>query len=260
MAININDFRSLLNYNEYLNEMAISDEELQKHNTFIRNINDIKNNANILKDNIFKLNEILTNNDFVLSKEDENDNKIYYTIIYPPDAYHIFIYFRDILVRSEIIDSSLHSKYFNIIYPDGEKINLDTEIEIEKNNLNRIHVPLGLPKICRGVGLGKKIYKLLIKELNYISTNKLDRNLDSIFVWDSLRKDKNIYSFIKKEQMLCIDSNYDFDKILNILLDYFKNEIEDSKKNITNNYYIIDSDFREKYFNEILKTDLKMII
>lgn len=260
MAIYEKDFKNLLKYQDYLNEMAISDEEIAKHDTFIRNITDIKNNIKELNINIDNLKTIITNDIIRLKKEDEDDSKIYYKIIYPKKAYNIFIDFQDILVQSEDIDNELYRKYFNIIYPNGEEIDLDTEIEIEKNNFNRIHIPIGLPKIIQGIGIGKKIYLTLINKLKYISTTKLDRSLDAIFIWDSLRKDNTIYSFIKKEQMLCIDINYDYDSIIDLLLEFFKYEIEDLKNDINNHQHIIDSDFKEKYFSQILKTDIKYLI
>ena len=260
MSILENDFKNLKNYNEYLKEMAISDEELSKYDTFLRNIGDLKKNSQILLEDIDKIRSYLSNYDIRLKKETEIDNKTYYTVIYPKEVMNYFTYFKDILVDAEEKDNEIYKKYFNIIFPDNNEIYLDTEIEIEKNNFNRIHIPIGLPKVCKGVGVGKKIYLTVIKKTNYISTNKLDRNLDSIFVWDSLRKEKLLYSFLRKEQMLCFNIDCDFNYIKTILLDYFKYEIEDVKNNINNHQHIIDTDFREKYFKDILNSDLKYLI
>ena len=260
MAIKQDDFKNILNYTEYLKEQAISNEDIEKHDTFIRNIGDIKNNISIINEDIIKLQTILTNNDYRIKSVNETDNKTFYKIIYPKESYNIFTNFQDLLMTAEETDYELYHNYLKIIYPDDNQINLDTEIEIEINNFNRIHIPIGLPKICKGIGIGKKIYKLFIGKINFISTNKFDRSLDSIFVWDSLRKDTDIYSFILNEQMICFSTNLDFETIKNILLDFYKYELEDLKMEIINNQHIIDSDFREKYFKDILNTDLKFLI
>jgi len=258
--INDKDLKNIMNHAEYLKEMSISDEELNKHDTFIRNISDIKDNIKNINNNIDKLKSILANSIVRLKNEEETENNIYYKIIYSKEAYNIFVLFQDMLITAQEKDPDLYKKYFNVIYPDGEEINLDTEIEIEKNNFNRIHIPIGLPKICQGIGIGKKIYLTIIKKLNYISTVRLDRSLDAIFVWDSLRKDNTIYSFVRKEQMICFNIDCDFEFIKNILLNYFKYEIEELINNINNHQFILDSDFKEKYFKEILSTDLKLLL
>jgi len=257
--IHDNDFKNILNYQTYLNEKSITDEEISKYDTFLKNIGDIKNNINILQDDIEKIRNILVNNNVNVRKISEDD-KIYFEIVYHKDATNLFNFFKNTLVQIEDIDYDIYKKYFDIIFPDGNQNYLDTEIEIEKNNFNRIHIPIGLPKICQGLGIGKKIYMAVINKIKYVSTNKLDRNLDSVFVWDSLRKEKLLYSFIRKEQMICFDINCKFEYVKNILLNYFKFEIEELKNNIQNNQYILDTDFREKYYGEILKTDLKYLV
>lgn len=260
MAIDNRDFKNMFNYQEFLKEKIISDNELQKHDTFIRNIADYKNNISYINEEINKIKTILTNNDLFLDDITESDKNISFKVIYPENVESLFSsFFKQILLKSKS-DEELYDKYFNIIYPDGNKRDLNTEIDVEINNLNRVHIVDSLPYICKGLGLGKKIYKELIKELKYISTNKMDRSLDSIFVWDSLRKDKNIFSFISNQNMICFDVNCDFDYINNVLLEFFKYDIIDIKNNINNNKHILDTDFREKYFNNILNTDIKLLI
>lgn len=273
MAIYENSIMTkLLNYKEYLKEMSISDKDLENSFTFLKDIKNIKHNVNVLYNYIDNLKAILTNSNIGIKKEDDTDDKIYYKVRYPIDSYRIFEIFKTILFEiTENIDNSadeddvnkfeeIYSKCFSIIYPDNEEIDLNTDIEIEKINFNRIHIPVGLPKIVRGIGIGKKIYLAVIKKIKYISTNKFDRSLDSIFVWDSLRKDENIYSFVRNEQMICFDIKCEFKFISNILLEFFKYDIEDKKSDIDNNNYVLDTDFKKLYLKELKQTELKYLI
>jgi hypothetical protein len=46
------------------------------------------------------------------------------------------------------------------------------QIELDSNMLNRIDIMNGLPNFMKGIGLGKKIYKKLIKDFGYFYISK----------------------------------------------------------------------------------------
>ena len=110
--------------------------------------------------------------------------------------------------------------------------------------------------IIRGIGVGKSIYKKAIKEFRWISTNKMNRALDAVAVWDSLAKDKEVYSFISKgHRMLCINPELNFHDIENLLLEFFIFDMKES-----DNDYILDDDFKTRYSNELKNYKLNILL
>ena len=197
----------------------------------ISDISKIKENINNLNLLIEKLRMMLVNQNLIrLEKIEKENNKLYTRIDYIGKAYSLIHDIKDYL--TDEIPQELYNKYLQIIYPDGNDIQFGPEIEIETDFLNRIHIPVGLPQILKNIGLGKQIYRKIIYKIGHISTLKMDQSLDPIFIWDSLRKDKDIYSFLREEQMLCINPALSFEEIKDILLIFFKVEIENEKNRI----------------------------
>lgn len=234
-------------YNNFiLNEMSINDESVKKYQTVLQNLPDYKNTSIYINELILKLKDSISNYPFKIKKYDEDSKYYLYKIQYSPRSKYFIDQIEEILSDSEKL--GVYDKYFNIIYPDGNKIDFNVEIEIKKNNLNRIHVPYGLPYILKGLGLGKKIYKMLIYELGYISSNYDDRAIESLYVWDSIRKDKEIFTFIFNQKIISINPNLKFEKIEKILENFFKN--------ITDETILLDDDFKNQYNSMILKSPI----
>ncbi len=120
------------------------------------------------------------------------------------------------------------------------------EVSVMELKLNRVHIPIGLPFILKGIGLGKKIYINLIKKYKFLSSTYLDRSMDAVYVWNSIRKEKDIYTFIFNKKILCITNELDFEKIENLLIKFFEN--------ITDEHIILDDDFKDKYVKQIIKS------
>lgn len=238
-------------YKDYIREHAISREILNKYENALKNIGDFKNNSIILQNLIFELkNEISTNVKIIsFRKYDEDDNKIYLGVRYDFSIMTLITQIEQFLIESK--NTEIYNKYFSIIYPDGDETPFHIEIDIEKNNLNRIHIPTGLPFILKGIGFGKKIYKSLIDEYGFISTNGSDRNMDALFVWDSLCQSDQIYSFINDKKIISISPNLEFEKIKNILLEFFND--------VDSQYVVLDDDFKNRYDKVLMKSDLKKI-
>ncbi|MCK9415539.1 hypothetical protein M0Q97_02635 [Candidatus Dojkabacteria bacterium] len=233
------------NFNNYiLNEMSINDDSIRKYKNALQNIFDYKKTSSYINELILNLKNSISINGFNIKKYSEDDTYLIYKIKYAPSTNFIIEQLEDLLYESRNLD--VYYKYFSLIYPDGNELSFNIEIEIEKNNLNRIYVPNGLPYILKGIGIGRKLYKLLIYELNYISSNYLDRSLESLYVWDSIRKDNEIFTFINGESIIGISPKLQFEKTEEILSIFYNN--------ITNQYIILDDDFKNQYNREILKS------
>lgn len=232
-------------YNNYIiNEMSINDESVKKYKNVLQHLSDYKKTSDYINELILKLKDSISNNILKIIKSDDDNNYYLYKLKFTPTSEYIINQLKEILSDSENLD--IYDKYFKIIYPDNNEIDFNIEIEIEKNNLNRIHIPIGLPYILKGLGLGKKIYKLIIFELGYISSTYNDRTIESLYVWNSIRKDKDIFTFICGEKIISLSPNLSFNDIELILYSFYKN--------ITDEYIILDDDFKNKYNREILKS------
>lgn len=235
----------ILRYNNFiLNEMSIDNNSLERYKNVLQNLSNYKNTSNFINDLILKLKNSISDDGVKIKKYDEDDIYKLYRIIYNPKAKSIIDQLEYILFKSE--NETIYNTYFNLIHTNENRDNFDVEIDIEKNNMNRIHVPVGLPYILKGIGIGKTTYKLLIDELGYISSFYNDRTMESLYVWDSIRKDNEVYTFIKDENIISISPKLEFEEIEKLLDDFFKN--------LKNETVILDNDFKDKYNKNILKS------
>jgi hypothetical protein len=227
--------------------MSISNIEIEKYKTVLRNITDLKKNCLYINDIILNLKNSISESTNIEFSEIENkvNNKKYFSVDHNPEADYFIRILKRILLESKGLD--IYDKYLFLIYPDGEQIDFYPEIEIDVDNLNRIHIPIGLPYILKGLGLGKKIYKSLIYKLNYISTTVMDRSMDAVFIWDSLRKDDKIFTFVRNESILCVSPTVDFLGIEEILIKFYDNLLDED--------IILDDDFKNKYLADIRKSN-----
>ena len=259
MAIRPIDNYYMLTYNEYVNEMTISDDDIQSSRTFISNYEEIKINLYNLRNEIDELRNIVTNEDCIMLFPGViNNNKQIFTIKITVRAKTIIDKFIEVYL-DDSVPFILRSKYQKMIYPENQIVNFDVEVQIENKNFNRIHIPVGIPSILQGMGFGKQIYRKIIKKIGYLSTNRFDRTLDSIAVWNSLRKDIDIYSFIRNDQMVCFDDEVELEDIENVLLKFFEHEIGEKKKCHELDTYALDTDFRNRY-NYDIKSNLKFLL
>jgi len=235
----------ILRYNNFiLNEMSINDNSLKRYKNVLQNLSDYKSTSNFINDLIIRLKNNISDDGVEIEKYDEDDIYKLYRIIYNPKAKSIIDQLEYILFKSK--DKNIYDTYFHLIYPDNNKFKFNVEIDIEKNKMNRIHVPVGLPYILKGIGIGKTVYKLLITELGYISSFYNDRTMESLYVWNSIRKDNEVYTFIKDENIISISPKLEFEKMVDLLDNFFKN--------LKDEIVILDNDFKDKYNKDILKS------
>ena len=252
------DFSYFQSYQQF-NEMSIHNDDFDSKSSFISDVSKLKQNLRQLDKKIFELINIMSNEDSIeLTPHVIENIRIIFHVEIIGEASKVL---DDIKKYTRVSDDRLRKKYCSVIYPDGEERSFSTEIQLEPNNFNRIHLRIGIPTIFRGIGLGKKIYRAVIKKYGYISTNKFDRTLDAINVWDSIRKDVDVYSFISmKDRMLCVNIDKRKDTIIKLLLKFFEPDIKERMSGKIMNTYVLDTDFRMKFYDDIEKTDLKYIL
>jgi hypothetical protein len=119
--------------------------------------------------------------------------------------------------------------------------------------LNRIDIMNGLPNFMKGIGLGKKIYKKLIKDFNYISTfDGYEPSIDSSMVWESLAKDDDIFTFTNDENIICFWNDYSYNDTIEKLKYFYKDsDINNAQFDDTflNRYNLTDDSLGEILFN-----------
>lgn len=239
--------KEIRNFKLIMLEHAIQRNILKKYDNFLSELSDVKTNLKQLKILILDLKK-------EIKKLDNYDIKL----IKKFGELHMYVCDYSGIIKS-MIDKILsfleidNIKFNDIVFPEGDVIkhNLFPKIEIETNNFNRIHIS-DLPKILRGLGIGKVVYKSMINKLKFISSTRIDRSEYAELVWDSISKDKNIYSFVSDKKIISITTNIKFEEILELIQRYFDFELK-------NNYPIIlDSNFRKTFNIKVeLLNDLK---
>jgi len=218
-------------------EHAVVQSKLKKYDNFLSDTNNHKKNLkelNIMIKDLKK--EIKKLDNFEIEITEKNDLCRY--------TCNFSLFITNLILKIiKILNDNNNEKFQEIVFPEGDTIkqNLFPKIEIESNNFNRIHIG-DIPIILRGIGVGKKIYKTMIKKLKFISSNHDDRTIDAEMIWDSIRKDKNIYTFICNKKIISFSDKYDVEKILSTLKNYFKYELKNNPDQI-----IMDDDFIKKY-------------
>jgi hypothetical protein len=197
-------------YLDFLKEMAINKEKLKNINRANSSIDkkSILKKINVL---IEELKNILINLNFdeikYVNKED-----------------YIEIYFNEQVssyLTSIYLEISKDSDISNKLIGDGyDDIVLQLELT---GKFNQIDIMNGLPDFLKNIGLGKKVYKKLIKDFKYISSFVGNyNNLDSNMVWSSILQDKDIYSFTNDDNYISFWKDSEYDLIINKLKEFYK--------------------------------------
>lgn len=140
-----------------------------------------------------------------------------------------------LILEGEImdVDVEVYDRFFGDGYDE-----MFLNIQLDESNLNRIDIINGLPNFLKNIGLGKKIYKKLIKDLGYVSSfSGYEPSLDSSMVWKSIVSDNDMFSFTNNENIISFWNDLDKDFIIDKLKIFFeyKGKIQ------------IDKDFLKKY-------------
>lgn len=226
----IKDYESVL-------EHSLSREKISKIDRFTKSeenkklLNDLNHKTKDLKKTFQNLNF----DQILLEKQEEDKHKDIYNVRY---AESIEIKIKKLKEISNKLDISLEDDYS--FYP---------EIEIDKRYFNKIDIIDGIPKIIRGLGLGKKIYKKLIKEYDFISSINIysEPSIESSMVWHFLATDKDVYIFSNNDNFICFWKNYNPDKIISKLEEYFRYPYDNIQ---------LDDDFISLHQDLIKKSDI----
>lgn len=146
--------------------------------------------------------------------------------------------------KTRTVDEEMHQRIFG-----GGWSDTILEIELDKDMLNRIDIVNGLPLFMKGIGLGKKIYKKIIKDFGYISSfNGYEPSIDSSMVWESLANDNELYSFSNDENLICFWNELEYEIIIEKLKEFYENKSDFQ----FDDDFLIKYDLREKDLNKIL--------
>ena len=230
-----------ISYDEFkkrILEHALYVDDLSRFDNYLTHISDKKLILNDLKEEMTKFKEMISHFNsqsvFIL-KFEKNDNYHICKVKYNDKMDIIITKIKDLL--ENIKDQETLLKANRIVYGAEYEMNFHILIELEHENFNRIHIADDLPYSLRDLGLGKMLYKNIIKKFGWISSNSQTATEDSKFVWDSLRKDLDLYTCIKDQSIISLDSKLDKNILENILRKWIKNSQE----------YVLDSDMLKKY-------------
>lgn len=149
--------------------------------------------------------------------------------------------YSDILNSMKLYDISnfkIVYKGVYLIYPDEyflklveklndfieNKINMDLYfvISIDEEYLNLIDFTEGIPIQLKNLGLGYKLYKLMIDKFGYITSNKYSSN-DAKNIWYNLMKDPDLYCFTSNMDSGVISKKLD-NETIKFVLDKLRND------------------------------------
>ena len=225
-----------------LKEHAVYDLDLSEFDNYLLDINDSIKTLKNFDDEINRLKDLLTQIDIddiyingAKYKDGENF-ELDFSLKTNALIDSIKEYYKQIKKNNEYVYFKINLDYF-----DGEELNLNFDIEIEKDRYNKFHFPINLPKFLKNIGLGKKIVLKTINTLKYCLFTKIDDSNDLKFVVASIRnKNHDYFTFEKDSNILIFDD--DFKTISETLPDWINNYSD---------YIVLDKDFYKKYKNDI---------
>lgn len=237
-------FLERLENNKKIFEMSLNKDNIEKVKRFKRS-NDYKGALNVINELIDTLRKNIQNLNYDQIRYDRRkDGYIIQIVVF----YNPIIRANINDIRECILEFGEYSDLLNDkIFRDGTH-DFNLEIDIRTNILNKIDIINELPIFMKGLGLGKKIYKKLIKDFGYISSTGGKYSDESSMVWHSLSEDKEIYTFVSNDDnIISFFNDVDYEIIMEKLEIFFK----DSTK------IIVDDDFIEKYREMLEESFLK---
>jgi hypothetical protein len=195
-------------------ELAINPEKIEKIER-LKNAKDFKSILKLYNEDIEKIKDALKNINYDDIKIEHDEDC--YIVKYNNMIYTLLKAFEAQIFN---LDDELVNKIFNDGYQD-----LFLEITLDQNNLNKIDILNGLPIFMKNIGLGKKIYKKLIKKINYVSSfYGYEPSIDSDMTWLSILNDKEIYSFINDNNIISFWNEYEYGEIIEKLKLFYEHD------------------------------------
>lgn len=219
-------------------EMALNPERIDKVKRF-KDAGDISNSLKLIQPSLDKVVDICRNinyDDINYSYKNELVKVSYNSVV--------LVLLATLKNDTDILGDEVHQRIFGDGYDD-----IYLEIEIDSELLNRIDIINGLPNFMKGIGLGKKIYKKLIKDFGFISSfNGYEPSLESSMVWRSLATDSEIFTFTNDDNIISFWSDLDYNLIIQKLKLFYQKRGKIQ----------IDDDFLKK--NELSEKELISLI
>lgn len=157
-----------------------------------------------------------------------------------------------------------NTEYGIYITPDDEFISILTELNktiepkfptdfefcfyIDKNNYNQIDFIEGVPEILRGIGFGYKLYKIIINNIKYITSDR-NSNKFAYNIWYNMMLDDNLYCFTSNFKSGIISKkikNTELKEILNKFINLDVIFDDELNEKIIELYGSLD-DYKQKY-------------
>lgn len=220
-------------------EHALYVDDLSRFDNYLTHVEDKKLILKDLKEEMTKFKEMISHfNDqsvFIL-KFRKDDNYQLCKLEWNEKIEIIIQKLNDLL--ENIKDPNILSMSNRIVYGAEYEMNFHIFIELEYKNFNRIHIADDLPYSLRDLGLGKMLYKNIIKKFGWISSDLGSEPTEEVkFVWDSIRKDTDLYTCIKDKSIISFDSKLDKNILENIVRRWLKGSEN----------YVLDTDMLKKY-------------
>lgn len=202
----------LINERVSIMEMALNPERMNSIKRF-KEAGDVSNSLKLIQPTLDKIVDICRNIDYDdIDYSYKNDLvKISYNSV-------VLVLLATLKNDTNISGDEIHQRIFGDGYDD-----LYLEVELDSELLNRIDIINGLPNFMKGIGLGKKIYKKLIKDFGFISSfHGYHSSLDSSMVWRALATDSDIFTFTNNDNIISFWNDLKYDLIIEKLKIFYK--------------------------------------
>ena len=220
-------------------EHALYVDDLSRFDNYLTHVSDKKLILKDLKEEMIKFKEMISHfneQSIFILKFKKDGNYQLCNVKYDEDIEKIILHLRKILKNIQNDETKLMAN--KIVYGAEYEMNFHILIELEYEKFNVIHVADDLPYSLRGLGLGKLLFKNIIKKFGWISSNLGSNPTEEAkFVWDSIRKDTDLYTCIKDKSIISLDSKLDKNILENVIRKWLKNSEN----------YKLDTDMLKKY-------------
>lgn len=167
----------------HLNERIIQAHEFRKNKT------KILETIELLKQQIRELNW----KDIVLIIQESNGNTLQYNTEFPSKIQSTSNQLKTFIPTES--DHRYYDAYHMIIYGHQEEKHDELDLYLALGNFdNKVDVlRSGLPYSLRGLGIGAKLYKRLMLEAKFISSEIRNTSFHSDLVWEKLTRDEEVH-------------------------------------------------------------------
>jgi hypothetical protein len=201
-------------------------------------------------------------NDFKINGPDENGNTHDFEVSFPDnilESLDTLIYKIDTL-ENMYSDDNYGNEAYAVLFgrdEDGQPMRMkksemafSVQINCGQGLFNRIHFPGdGLPQGLQRLKIGSKIYELMAKKYNYVSSIKPDSSISARMLWIGLASISELFVFIGQNRVVAFDIENNASYIIATLEDIYKasDELLIDEKFLLTNKTLIEKSSLNKY-------------